>query len=210
MTAPSLDDLAHLARRTPAPKGHAKARAVVRFDRSELHRLDALDGSSRAAIVRAFVLCGLAMMESTPVQTPEGEDVLAIMADVMDREARVHRAESALNRARRRLGEAVDRLIGARQSGAAVPPLGAALLEHHGGVSVSPEPREMPPGTLRERIVAALAAEPGETFTVARVALALDHDNRDSIRNALLVLASAGRVEKVGIGEYRAKKEGAS
>ena len=32
MTAPSLDDLARLARRTPAPAGSRKVRAVVRFD----------------------------------------------------------------------------------------------------------------------------------------------------------------------------------
>jgi hypothetical protein len=128
------------------------------------------------------------------------------MAEVMERQARVHRAESSLSQARRRLGEAVDRLTHAKQRGATVPPLGAALLQHHGGiVSV---PGETPPGTLRERIVAVMAAAPGERFTVARVALALDHDNRDSIRNTLLVLASAARVEKVGIGEYRANREG--
>jgi len=144
-----------------------------------------------------------------PVQSPEGEDVLALMAEVMERQARVHRAESSLNQARQRLGEAVDRLTRAKERGADVPPLGAALLQHHGGaVPVPGEPREKPPGTLRERIVAALDAAPGETFTVARVALALGHDNRDSIRNTLLVLAGAGRVEKVGIGEYRAKREG--
>jgi hypothetical protein len=130
----------------------------------------------------------------------------------MDREARVHRAESTLNQARRRLGEALDRLGRARQRGVDVPPLGAALLEHRASIAPVPRetlpPREKLPGSLRERIVVALEAAPSETFTVARVALTLDHDNRDSIRNTLLVLAAAGRVEKVGVGQYRAKKEG--
>jgi hypothetical protein len=147
-----------------------------------------------------------------PVQAPEGEDVLVLMADVMDREARVHRAESTLNQARRRLGEALDRLGRARQRGADVPPLGAALLEHRANAAPVPReelpPREKPLGTLRERIVAALEAAPGETFTVARMALVLDHGNRDSIRNTLLVLAAAGRVDKLGVGQYRAKREG--
>jgi hypothetical protein len=147
----------------------------------------------------------------TPSVEPP-EDVLVLMADVMDRQARVHRAEATLNQARRRLGEAVDRLGRARQRGADVPPLGAALLQHHAAAApapcAQPSAREKPPGTLRERIVATLAAAPGETFTVPRLALALGHDNRDSIRNTLLVLAAAGRVDKVGLGEYRAKKEG--
>jgi hypothetical protein len=68
MTTPSLDDLARLAQRTPAPKVWRKMRTVVRFDRSERQRLDALrpklGGASRAAIVRVFVLWGLAMVES--------------------------------------------------------------------------------------------------------------------------------------------------
>jgi hypothetical protein len=136
------------------------------------------------------------------------------MADVLDRQARVHRAESALIQARHRLEEAVNRLARAGDRGAKLPPLGAALLAHRASVApVSREtlpPRETPPGSLRGRIVAALEAAPGETFTVLRVAAALGHDNRDSIRNTLLVLAGAGRVEKVGIGEYRAKKKGGS
>lgn len=150
-----------------------------------------------------------------PVQPPEREDVLTLMAEVLDRQARVHRAESALIQARHRLEEAVSRLGRAKQRGADVSPLGEALLAHR-TANVAPvsretlPPRETPPGSLRERIVAALEAAPGETFTVLRVAAALGHDNRDSVRNTLLVLAGAGRVEKVGIGEYRAKKNGGS
>jgi hypothetical protein len=77
MTAPSLDDLARLASRSPAPKGCRKSRAVVRFDRSEVQRLDALrpklGGASRAAIVRVFVLWGLAQVEALPPSSAEAE-----------------------------------------------------------------------------------------------------------------------------------------
>ena len=77
MTPHSLDDLTRLAQRTPAPKGCRKVRAVVRFDRSEVQRLDALrpklGGASRAAIVRAFVLWGLASAESLPPCAPDAE-----------------------------------------------------------------------------------------------------------------------------------------
>jgi hypothetical protein len=76
MTMPSLESLASLAQRTPAPKGHAKTRTVVRFDRSERQRLDALrpklGGASRAAIVRVFVLWGLALVESEPPHAADG------------------------------------------------------------------------------------------------------------------------------------------
>jgi hypothetical protein len=77
MTTTSLDDLARLAERTPAPKGCRKTRTVVRFDRSEKQRLDALrpklGGASRAAIVRVFVLWGLAVVETLPPDAPERE-----------------------------------------------------------------------------------------------------------------------------------------
>lgn len=77
MTAPSLKSLADLARRTPAPAGHTKARTVVRFDKSEVQRLDALrsklGGPSRAAIVRVFVLWGLSVVETLPPDVLEGE-----------------------------------------------------------------------------------------------------------------------------------------
>jgi hypothetical protein len=77
MTFHSLDDLARFAQRTPAPKGSRKRRTVVRFDRSEVQRLDALrpklGGVSRAAIVRVFVLWGLALVESLPPGAPEAE-----------------------------------------------------------------------------------------------------------------------------------------
>ena len=71
--AHDLDNLVHLARRRPAPKGNAKGRTVVRFDRSELKRLDVLRASlgwpSRAGIVRAFVHFGLDMVERTKPTT---------------------------------------------------------------------------------------------------------------------------------------------
>ena len=38
------------------------------------------------------------------------------------------------------------------------------------------------------------------------MALALGHDNRDFIRNTLLMLAGAGRSRRLGLGEYRAEE----
>jgi hypothetical protein len=128
------------------------------------------------------------------------------MAEVMERQARVTRAESALEQARRRLGEAVDRLSrAATAQGIALPPLGAALLQHHSGIAGA-VPGERPTGTLRERIVAAMEASPDEVFTPARLAPMVGSSNRDSIRNTLLVLAAKGRIEKRGAGQYQARK----
>lgn len=150
-----------------------------------------------------------------PVQPPAGEDVRALMAEVMDRQARVTRAESALDQARRRLGESVDRLSRvATAQGIALPPLGAALLQHHGGItgtvpgehSEGTAPRERPTSTLRARIVSVMEASPDKVFTPARLVPRLGTSNRDSIRNTLLVLAAKGLIEKRGAGQYQARK----
>jgi hypothetical protein len=77
MSTPSLKNLAELARRAPALKGYRKVRTVVRFDKSEVQRLDALRGKlgwpSRAALVRVFVLWGLSVVETLPPGALEGE-----------------------------------------------------------------------------------------------------------------------------------------
>jgi hypothetical protein len=56
--------------------GTAKRRTVVRFDRRDVERLDALrarlGGASRAAVVRAFVLLVLDMVDAAAPATTEG------------------------------------------------------------------------------------------------------------------------------------------
>ena len=143
---------------------------------------------------------------------PGGERVLDAMAEVMERQARVARAESALVAARRRLGESLDRLSSiATEEGAELPPFAVAALEGR--------PPRLPPagsgeeerlGTLRARIVGALEAHPGEVFTAARLAPMVGSPNRDSIRNTLLTLAARGRIAKLGEGQYQARTREAS
>jgi hypothetical protein len=60
--------------------------------------------------------------------------------------------------------------------------------------------------SLRERIVAVMEASPAKVFTPARLAKAIGWQNRDSIRNTLLVLAAKGKIEKVGAGQYRGRR----
>jgi hypothetical protein len=71
-----MDDLARLAARVVSPAGQRKGRTVVRFDRADLSRLDALRASlsrlpsalgarpSRAALVRVLVDWGLDRVEA--------------------------------------------------------------------------------------------------------------------------------------------------
>src|SRR5262249_40546802 len=133
-------------------------------------------------------------------QPPVGDEVLDAVAEVMERQARVNRAEASLAGARQRLGESVGRLSRvASNRGVEVPPLVAAVIQHNEGLA-SPAERHAPPGersatqgehtaTLRDRIVAVLDASPEQVFTPALVARALGTRNRDSVRNSLLVLA---------------------
>jgi hypothetical protein len=51
-----------------------------------------------------------------------------------------------------------------------------------------------------------MEASPDEVFTPARLAPMLGTSNRDSVRNTLLVLATKGRIEKRGAGQYQARK----
>jgi hypothetical protein len=133
------------------------------------------------------------------------EEVLGAVAEVMERQARVARAEAGLFMARRRLGEArarLTRLAPALSAVTPLPPLVVAALD--AGPQGAAEPS--PWGTMRERIVSALEASPGEVFTPARLARDLGLNNRDSIRNTLLVLAGKGLIVKVDLGQYRACK----
>jgi len=52
-----------------------------------------------------------------------------------------------------------------------------------------------------------MEAHPGEVFTPARLAPLVGSQNRDSIRNTLLVLAAKGRIEKRGPGQYQAGRK---
>jgi hypothetical protein len=145
----------------------------------------------------------------TPTQPTSREEVLEAMAEVMERQARVARAEAALSSARRRLGDSVarlSRLQGAGGERVDLPSLAAAVLEPAERGQLS-GPGEAPGGTLRERIVVAIEASPGEVFTPARLAPVVGSRNRDSVRNTLLVLAAKGRIEKLGAGQYQARKK---
>ncbi len=135
------------------------------------------------------------------------EDVTGALAELVERQARVTRAEGALHAARRRLGESLDRLTRiTTDKGVPLPPLAAAI------VALAPElppvasGEEERPGTLRARIVAVMEKHPEEVFNPARLAPMLGSPNRDSIRNTLLVLAGQGRIQKLGEGRYQARK----
>ena len=56
---------------------------------------------------------------------------------------------------------------------------------------------------MRTRILRAMEARPGEVLTAAILAPLVAARSRDAVRNALLVLAAKGRIEKVGLGQYR-------
>lgn len=142
----------------------------------------------------------------TPADQPAGEDVPFAMADVMERQARVARAEANLAAARRRLGESFARLRRvASERGQEVPPLAAAVLQANGGQLPVPADGDRS-GTLRARLVTVMEAHQGEVFTPARLAPMVGSQNRDSIRNTLLVLAAKGLIDKVGVGQYQARQ----
>lgn len=128
----------------------------------------------------------------------EGDGAIAAVAEVLDC---VKHAEATLAAARRRVGSALARLSGGPD--AEPPPLAAALSSSES----APAERIR---TLRERIVAAVEASPDEVFTTARVARAVGHGNRDSVRNTLLVLAAKGQIDKLGEGQYQARRREAT
>ena len=139
--------------------------------------------------------------------TERDPDVLEAVAEVMERQGRVARAESALSAARRRLGESIGTLTRiAGEKGAELPPLAAAIVALSPEAPPPSEEQEVRTGNLRARIVAAMKAHPEEVFTPARLAPMVGALNRDSVRNTLLVLAAQGRVDKLGPGRYQARK----
>lgn len=144
---------------------------------------------------------------SEAMESSSHEAVLEAMAEVMERQARVNRAEAALAAARRRLSQSISRLSRLRAASDAVdlPPHVSVDLAPEGLPSEPTAGDDERPGTLRERILAVMEASPGEVYTPARLAPAVGSRNRDSIRNTLLVLAAKGRIEKVGAGRYQAR-----
>ena len=146
----------------------------------------------------------------TAMESTSREDVLDAVAEVMERQARVARAEAALATARRRLGDSVARLSRVAQGRGeqvVLPPLAAAALQLDEGLPSTGVADEERAGTLRQRIVAVMEATPGEVYTPARLAPLVGSPNRDSVRNTLLVLAAKGRIEKRGAGQYQARKK---
>lgn len=115
--------------------------------------------------------------------------MLQLLAALLDDQARVARAEAALAAAKKRMALSEQRL-GRLRAGR-----GAEVRESAPAAAV----------TLRTRIVEAMKARRGEVLTPAKIAALVGATNRDSVRNTLLVLAGQGRIEKVGVGQYRAK-----
>jgi hypothetical protein len=73
-------------------------------------------------------------------------------------------------------------------------------------LSQRPRPA-LPPGELsvRRRVLAVLDAHPGGVLTPSCIAGMVGGRNSGTVRNALLALSKAGRVEKLGVGKYRAR-----
>ncbi len=152
----------------------------------------------------------------TAAEAVPREQVLDAIHEVVRQQAQVAHGEAALASARRRLREAVarlSRLYHARADDVALPPPAAAALEEaveeeaSGALArgASHGDAEEHAGTLRDRIVGVMEASPREVYTPARLAPLVGSENRDSVRNTLLVLAAKGRIEKVGAGQYRAR-----
>ena len=104
-------------------------------------------------------------MDMLPATDPVSrEDVLEAMAQVMDRQARVVRAEAALASARRRLSESVTHLSHvhrARGESLDLPPLAGLVLDALEAATVGEhaaggEGDDERAGTLRQRIVAVM------------------------------------------------------
>jgi hypothetical protein len=192
-------------------KGGRMLRTVVRMSGEERDRFDRLrerlpGRTSRAALIRAFCVTG----DPEPQEAHHSEEALLALANVMQDQARVARAEAAVTAARRRLNQSVARFNGIARSeegSSDVRPLVADDLLFKGALDpLDPSDTEHE-GTLRDRIVAAMEASPHRVFTSADLAAVLEGSNRDSIRNTLLVLAAKGRIEKRGEGRYRAREK---
>jgi hypothetical protein len=143
----------------------------------------------------------------TDAMVGSGDGVLGVLHEVLEEQALVARAEAALDAARRRLAASEAKL------GRLMPvePALAELLTANGVTPRAPRgPRERregdrPQATMRARILEVMAASPAEVFTPARLAPLVDARSRDSVRNTLLVLARARKVEKLAPGQYRAR-----
>jgi hypothetical protein len=121
-----------------------------------------------------------------------------VLAEVVREQERVARAEAALEGARRRLAEVQARL-------GLAPPL-AALEAGLGSPRTARATARREGASLRARILAEMTAQPAEVWTPARLSPLVGARSRDSVRNTLLVLAAKGRIEKVGLGQYRARE----
>ncbi len=144
----------------------------------------------------------------TATEQVSREQVLEAISEVVSQQAHVVRTEAALAAAQRRLSDSVarlSRLYRARGEGLPLPPLAASAIEADERDEARCEAEEARGGTLRERILAVMAASPLEVYTPARLAPEVGSANRDSVRNTLLVLAAKGKIEKVGAGQYRAR-----
>ncbi len=204
-TAPPED---HASKSEVEPRDSGPMRRmVVRMSEGDIARFDALvarmPGMFRAALVRAFCVTA----GSVPQESHHGEEALTALADVMQKQARLVRAEASVLAARRHLNGSVRRFKTVVRSWGAVagvsPSVADALLLDDGKGSLEFSDMEQD-GTLRDRIVTAIEANPGQVFTSARVATTIGASNRDSVRNTLLVLAAKDRIEKVGEGQYQA------
>ena len=137
---------------------------------------------------------------------PPSEAMLDALAEVMVRESRVMRAESALMKAKRELRASLARLegiTGALPAGAELPPKVNAALQLR--EELPPATAEVDGRSLRQRIVEVMEKSPNEIHTSARIAPLIGATNRNSVRNTLLVLAARGKIKKVGEGQYQAE-----
>jgi hypothetical protein len=79
-------------------------------------------------------------------------------------------------------------------------------------VLAAARPREVRPwrapegDSLRQRIVKELEARPEAVFSPQGMAALVGAAQHDSVRNALLALAERGHIEKLGPGQYRARR----
>jgi len=148
-------------------------------------------------------------MDTTTNRVAASRDgVLGVLHEVLAEQAQVARAEAVLAAARRRL-EASEAKLGRLMP---VEPALAELLTANGVTPRAPRgprdprDRDRPDTTMRARILEVMAASPAEVFTPARLTPLVDARSRDSVRNTLLVLARGRKVEKLGPGQYRAKR----
>jgi DNA-binding transcriptional ArsR family regulator len=89
----------------------------------------------------------------------------------------------------------------------------ALILEHLREIrrerrATSKRPRPVVPAgapSVRRRVLEALDAHPGGVLTPSCIAGMIGDGSRGTVRNALLALSQQGRVEKVGVGQYRAR-----